>query len=93
MTGPITRPGIDCTSSVTGRCQARKDPSPASAHSRRLTMESLYCLFASSATGSTVQCQHEQDIVDPPSIINFSRSIPTAGKAADGPNINGNSAA
>jgi hypothetical protein len=80
MTGPITRPGIDCTSSVTGRCQARKDPSPASAHSRRLTMESLYCLFASSATGSTVQCQHEQDIVDPPSIIKLLQEHPYGGQ-------------
>jgi SAM-dependent methyltransferase len=32
--------------SATGRCQARKNPSPASARSRRLTMESLYCLFS-----------------------------------------------
>jgi len=31
--------------------------------------EPLLPLCDASATGSTVQCQHEQDIVDPPSII------------------------
>ena len=35
-----------CTRSVTGRCQARKNPSPTPARSRRLTVQSLYFLYA-----------------------------------------------
>jgi len=34
-------------------------------------------LCDASATGSTVQCQHEQDIVDPPSIIKLFQEHPS----------------
>ena len=39
--------------------------------------EPLLPLCDASATGSTVQCQHEQDIVDPPSIIKLFQEHPS----------------
>ena len=45
-TGPVMTPtSTYCTSSVTGRCQTPKDLADV-ARSRRLTIESLYRLFA-----------------------------------------------
>ena len=47
MTGPITRPGIDILHELGNRAlSGSKKSSPTSARSRRLTVESLYCLFA-----------------------------------------------
>jgi len=37
----------------------------------------LLPLCNASATGSTVRCQHEQDIVDPPSIIKLFQKHPS----------------
>src|SRR4249920_3261213 len=39
--------------------------------------EPLLPLCDASATGSTVRCQHEQDIVDPPSIIKLFQEHPS----------------
>ena len=39
--------------------------------------EPLLPLCAASVTDSTVQCQHEQDIVDPPSIIKLFQKHPS----------------
>src|SRR5260370_11835216 len=39
--------------------------------------EPLPPLCDASATGSTVRCQHEQDIVDPPSIIKLFQEQPS----------------
>src|SRR5438067_13942278 len=38
--------------------------------------EPLLPLCDASATGSTVQCQHEQDVLDPPSIIKIFQEHP-----------------
>jgi|SRR6516165_5476572 hypothetical protein len=48
--------------------------------SLRLTVEAesvLLPLCDTSATGSTVQCQHEKDVIDPPSIIEFFKEHPS----------------
>src|SRR4029077_3587977 len=63
MTVPVTRPGIDILHELgTGTMERR-----------------LYCLFVcdASATGSTMQCQREHDIVDPPSIIKLFQEHPS----------------
>src|SRR5580693_6987525 len=69
-TGPVLPPGIDILHELGNRAlSGSKKPR------RRRTLETfdhrepLLPLCDASATGSTVRCHHEQDIVDPPSII------------------------
>ena len=77
-TGPVMPPGIDILHELGNRAlSGSKKPR------RRRTVqtfdhrEPLLPLCDASATGSTVRCQHEQDIVDPPSIIKLFQEHPS----------------
>ena len=76
-TGPVMPPGVDILHELGNRAlSGSKKPR------RRCTLQTFdhrepLLLCDASATGSTVRCQHEQDIVDPPSIIKLFQEHPS----------------
>src|SRR6267142_1174281 len=79
MTGPVTRPGIDIPHELGNRALSSSKKSLADASTLQTfdRAEPLLPLCEASETGSTVQCQHEQDIVDPPTIIKLFQEHPS----------------
>jgi hypothetical protein len=64
-------------SSVTGRRQTPKNLADVRTLQTLDHRDPLLPLCNASATGSTVRCQHEQYIVDPPSIIKLFQKHPS----------------
>ena len=79
MTGPTAGPGIDILHKVGNRALSSSKKSLADASTLQTfdRAEPLPPLCDASTIGSTVQCQHEQDIVDPPSIIKLFQEHPS----------------
>ena len=77
--GPVMPPGIDILHELGNRALSGSKKSLADLRTLQTFDhgEPLLPLCDASATGSTVQCQHEQDIVDPPSIIKLFQEHPS----------------
>src|SRR5215469_12374395 len=76
--GPVVTPGIDILHELGNRAlSGSKNLADVRTLQTSDHREPPLPLYDASATGSTVRCQHELDVVDPPSIIKLFQEHPS----------------